>query len=97
MRSYKVPIPPGQSKAPPFGMEEEAGLVTARKHHLVLIVTPCLNPLPARLLSVTSLSPRSNVGMHVAIRLSTVNRGGSSGGARGAQALLPPLRQWSPP
>jgi hypothetical protein len=27
-------------------MEEEAALVTARKHHLILIPTPRLNPLP---------------------------------------------------
>jgi len=43
---WAVPIPQGQSTAPPLDMEEEAGLVTARKHHLVLIPTPRLNPLP---------------------------------------------------
>jgi flavanone 2-hydroxylase len=45
---WEVPIPPGQSTAPPLDMEEAAGLVTARKNHLLLIPTPRLNPLPAR-------------------------------------------------
>ena len=44
---WAVPIPQGQSTAPPLDMEEEAALVTARKHHLILIPTPRLNPLPA--------------------------------------------------
>ncbi|CAD6211236.1 unnamed protein product [Miscanthus lutarioriparius] len=45
---WEVPVPPGQSKAPPLDMEEQAGLVTARKNHLVLIPTLRLNPLPTR-------------------------------------------------
>ncbi|PWZ40387.1 3,9-dihydroxypterocarpan 6A-monooxygenase [Zea mays] len=43
---WAVPIPQGQSKAPPLDMEEAPGLVTARKHPLLLIPTPRLNPLP---------------------------------------------------
>lgn len=43
---WAVPIPQGHSKAPPLDMEEGDGLVTARKHPLVLIPTPRLNPLP---------------------------------------------------
>ncbi|KAF8643305.1 hypothetical protein HU200_066910 [Digitaria exilis] len=43
---WAVPIPQGQSKAPPLDMEEAQGLVAARKQPLVLIPTPRLNPLP---------------------------------------------------
>jgi len=72
---WEVPIPPGQSKAPPLDIEDDA--------ELVLIATLRLNPLPARLPPATSLSPRFNVGVHVATRLSPVNRGGSNGRASG--------------
>ncbi|CAN6209065.1 unnamed protein product [Urochloa humidicola] len=43
---WAVPIPQGQSKAPPLDMEEAEGLVAARKHPLVLIPTPRFDPLP---------------------------------------------------
>uniref|UniRef100_A0A0A9EID9 Uncharacterized protein n=1 Tax=Arundo donax TaxID=35708 RepID=A0A0A9EID9_ARUDO len=43
---WAVPLPPGQSKAPPLDMEEGDGLVAARKQPLVLLPTPRLNPLP---------------------------------------------------
>ncbi|CAL4996442.1 unnamed protein product [Urochloa decumbens] len=43
---WAVPVPPGQSKAPPLDMEEADGLVAARKHPLLLIPTPRFHPLP---------------------------------------------------
>ncbi|KAL6606423.1 hypothetical protein ACP70R_042076 [Stipagrostis hirtigluma subsp. patula] len=44
---WAVPVPEGQSKAPPLDMEEAAALVSARKQPLVLIPTPRFHPLPA--------------------------------------------------
>ncbi|CAO1940100.1 unnamed protein product [Urochloa humidicola] len=43
---WAVPVPQGQSKAPPLDMEEAEGLVAARKHPLLLIPTPRFDPLP---------------------------------------------------
>jgi flavanone 2-hydroxylase len=42
---WAVPVPPGQSKAPPLDMEDADGLVSARKQPLLLFPTPRIHPI----------------------------------------------------